>query len=139
MENIMMYYHRQVFGFTKEKIASALGITPEAYIKLEKGCPVLTKEQADILGDLYSTPPGFFKMAANQLSALYECLEVITIFQNADRDLFKLEKNRLELDIEVMNTEKAKIDALTIKMAKLEVYLPGDEQINISLTEQASN
>ena len=126
----MMYYHRQVSGLTKEEIGTALSITPEAYSNLKNGSLVLTNEQAVILEELYHLAAGFFIMAANQLAALDKCLEISSAHQNADSDLFRIEKVRQQIDCEVVEIEKAKMEAVGIKMEELKPYFPKDEGLN---------
>ena len=79
MENIVMRYFRETYGYTPTEIAQNLGISPIEYQQIETGQQLLSESQAEQLALLFNVNKDFLLEAAEQLDLLLARNEIIKI------------------------------------------------------------
>jgi transcriptional regulator with XRE-family HTH domain len=93
MENVLMRFCRESNRFTIKIVAGKLGIAAEMYKEMEKGEVLLTRKQAEQLGELYNTDPSYFYKEAIQLDLLQTRMMIIKILKKENNLLIaKLKK-----------------------------------------------
>jgi transcriptional regulator with XRE-family HTH domain len=94
MENILMRFCRESKRYTIKTIADKLSIGVGVYKEMEKGEVLLTRKQAELLGELYNTDPSYFYKEAIQLDLLQTRMMIIKILKKENNLLIaKLKKN----------------------------------------------
>src|SRR5580698_7443797 len=96
MENVLMRYCRESKRYTIKTIADKLGIGVGVYKEMEKGEVLLTRKQAELLGELYNTDPSYFYKEAIQLDLLQTRMMIIKILKKENNLLIaKLKKSEV--------------------------------------------
>jgi hypothetical protein len=70
MENIVMRYFREIYGYTPVETAHRLGISVDDYLNIETGEQLLSESRAEQLVLLFNLRKGLLLEAAEQLDLL---------------------------------------------------------------------
>jgi transcriptional regulator with XRE-family HTH domain len=96
MENVLMRFCRETRRYTVKNVAEKLGVPPEAYREMEKGDLLLTRKQAELLGQLYNADASYFYREAVQLDLLQTRMAIIKIVKRENILMgAKLKKNEV--------------------------------------------
>lgn len=70
MANLLLRYCKNYHHYSNKKVADALGVSIQQYMKIERGETILTRQQARRLGKLYRMKGSYFFETARQLDLL---------------------------------------------------------------------
>jgi plasmid maintenance system antidote protein VapI len=79
MENIVIRYFREIYGYTPAETAHRLGISVDDYLYIETGEQLLSESQAEQLSLLFNLRKDILLEAAEQLDLLLARNAIITI------------------------------------------------------------